>query len=104
MTKPLWSLDAEGEDGSTLHERLSDISGITPRTDLDDLRKGILKALSSLSEPEKIAAAFYMEMNLNEVVAETTYALAPAHDLIKSWTRQRLRTLLIEDGVLAGID
>jgi DNA-directed RNA polymerase specialized sigma subunit len=103
MTKPLWSLDAEGEDGATLHERLSDISGVTPRTDLDDLKKGILKALSSLSEPEKIAAAFYMEMNLNDVVAETTYALAPAHDLIKCWTRQRLRTLLYQDGILTGI-
>ena len=97
MAKPLWSLDAEGEDGVTLHEILSDTSGVTPRTDLDDLKRGILKALSGLSEPDKIAAAFYMEMNLNEVTAETTYALAPALDLIKAWAKKRLTTLLSQE-------
>jgi DNA-directed RNA polymerase specialized sigma subunit len=97
MAKPLWSLDAEGEDGATLHERLSDTSGVTPRTDLDDLKRGILKALSGLSEPDKIVAAFYLEMNLNEVTAETTYALAPALDVVKDWTKQRLATLLSQE-------
>ena len=53
--------------------------------------------MSGLSEPDKIAAAFYMEMNLNEVTADTMYALAPALDLIKAWAKKRLTTLLSQE-------
>jgi hypothetical protein len=39
-----------------------------------------------------VAVAFYLEMNLNDVTAETTYPLAAALDLLKDWARERLRS------------
>ena len=96
MANPIRSLDAEDEDGLSLHELLSNDSGVTPGIDLDDLKTGIMKAMSSLPETDKIATAFCLEMNLNEVKAETTYSLAGAVDLIKDWTKQRLVSFFLK--------
>jgi DNA-directed RNA polymerase specialized sigma subunit len=106
MARPIASLDAVlstttygpirkahnfGDDRETLHDLLSGTSGVTPGNDLDDLKKAIDQALSRLSDTEQIAVAFYLEMNLNDVSAETTYPLAAAPDLLKDWARERLR-------------
>lgn len=80
-----------------LHELLSNNSGVTPGIDMDELKTGIIKAMSSLQETDKTATAFCLEMNLNEVKASTTYSLAGSVDSIKSWTKQRLTTLLARD-------
>jgi Sigma-70 region 3 len=61
-----------------LHELLPDTSEVTPGNDLEDLKKAIAQALSGLNETEHIAAAFYLEMYLHDVGAETTYPLAAA--------------------------
>jgi hypothetical protein len=78
----------------TLYEVLSDTSGVTPGNDLEDLKKAIEQALAGLDETEHIAVAFYLEMNLNDVSAETTYPLAAAADIIREWARARLRSLV----------
>ena len=109
MTRPIASLDAlfsmttygsrqsAGIDDNahgTLYEVLSDTSGVTPGNDLEDLKKAIEQALAGLDETEHIAVAFYLEMNLNDVSAETTYPLAAAADIIREWARARLRSLV----------
>jgi DNA-directed RNA polymerase specialized sigma subunit len=50
MTTPILSIDAEGEDGATLHELLPSKEEVQPRSDLEDLKKGIMKALALLEE------------------------------------------------------
>lgn len=57
------------EDSSSLRELLSNNSGVTPGVDLDDLKIGVMKAMSSLPETDKIATAFCLEENLNEASA-----------------------------------
>jgi hypothetical protein len=56
-----------------------------------------MKSLSGLSETDRMAAACAMEMNLNDVYAETTHTLVDAAQLIKAWTMQRLRDLILEE-------
>lgn len=101
MSCPILSFDACEEHGVTLHELLSNNSGVTSGNDLEGLKKAIMKALSSLSEADHIAAAFYLEMNLNDVSTETTYPLAAALHFIKDWTRQRLLSLIPSEVVLS---
>ena len=82
------------DDRTTLHDLLSDTSEVTPGNDLEDVKKAIDKALSGLNETERIAVGSYLEMNLNDVSAETTYPLATAVDIFKDWARARLRSLI----------
>jgi hypothetical protein len=84
MANPIQSLDGVDEDGSSLRELLSNNSGVTPGVDLDDLKIGIMKAMSNLPGTDKIATAFCLEINLDEVKAAATYSLAGAVDLIKN--------------------
>jgi DNA-directed RNA polymerase specialized sigma subunit len=102
MSRPIASLDALSDEGETLHELLSNNSGVTPGNDLADLKKAISEALSRLSETEYIAVAFYLEMNLNDVSAETTYPLAAALDVVKDWARSRVRSLIPGEVILNG--
>jgi DNA-directed RNA polymerase specialized sigma subunit len=106
MGRPIASLDAviskttfepsydlrSDDERATLHDVVSDTAGVTPGNDLEDLKKAIGQALSRLNASERVAVAFYLEMNLNDVTAETTYPLAAALDLLKDWARERLRS------------
>jgi DNA-directed RNA polymerase specialized sigma subunit len=93
----VFSLDAEQEDGTTLHEHLQDPSVIAPSSDLDILKESIMRALSLLSEPERISAAFCIPMDVNDVTATTTYPLADVVPFVREWTKTRLLDLLAED-------
>jgi DNA-directed RNA polymerase specialized sigma subunit len=89
------------DDRTTLHDLLSDTSEVTPGNDLEDVKKAIDEALSGLNETERIAVGSYLEMNLNDVSAETTYPLATAVDIFKDWARARLRSLISDEGILS---
>jgi DNA-directed RNA polymerase specialized sigma subunit len=108
MARPIASLDAliakttyssaqnsrVEDDRATLYELLPGTSGVTPGNDLEDVKKAIVKALSRLNESERIAVAFYLEMDLYDVSTETTYPIAAGVDITKDWARDRLRSLL----------
>jgi DNA-directed RNA polymerase specialized sigma subunit len=114
MARPIASLDAliakttygsaqnsrVEDDRATLYEFLPGTDGVTPGNDLEDVKKAITKALSGLNESERFAVSFYLEMNLNDVSAETTKPLAAGVDIAKDWARARLRTLLPSEAFL----
>jgi DNA-directed RNA polymerase specialized sigma subunit len=81
-------------DRTTYYDLLPGTSEVTPGNDLEDVKKGILKALSGLNESERLAVSFYLEMNLHDVSAETPYPVAAGLDINKEWARGRLRSLL----------